>query len=255
MDIDVKTTPGRSTCLSCGRKKERSVMVKHGQHWTCKTCLSGGQATDVPAAHSKLRVLNLYAGIGGNRALWPGNILVTAVEKDVRVAAAYQKLYPNDVVICADAHNYLLKHYSKFDFVWSSPPCPSHSRMNFSTTAENKRYVDFTLYQEIILLQSFCNVKYVVENVIPYYTPLVKPDYQIGRHLFWTNCKLTQCHIPQLDGFIDMVRVGDKQKIMDWLGIHIEEKLYLSGKNPIQVFRNCVHPKIGLSIFNDAFGL
>lgn len=37
----------------------------------------------------KLRVLNAYAGIGGNRHLWPDDWQITAIELDPRVAAEY----------------------------------------------------------------------------------------------------------------------------------------------------------------------
>lgn len=180
--MDVKTTPGRSVCVACGRKRERQNMVKHGQHWTCKTCLSGGMVPVIEGDNlpqitgPKLRVLNLYAGIGGNRALWPAHISVTAVEYHPKVAAAYQKLYPLDKVILGDAHAYLLKHYSEFDFIWASPPCQSHSRMNYWKPVAKKRYPDMSLYQEIIFLKEMCRVKFLVENVNPYYTPLVPPD-------------------------------------------------------------------------------
>ena len=75
----------------------------------------------------KIRILNLYAGIGGNRRLWEGDIEVTAVEKDPKIAVIYQKNFPDDKVIVGDAHDYLLEHFKEFDFIWSSPPCPSHS--------------------------------------------------------------------------------------------------------------------------------
>lgn len=71
-----------------------------------------------------MKVLNLYAGIGGNRKLWE-DVDVTAVENNKEIAAVYQELYPNDKVVIADAHEYLLKHYTDFGFIWSSPPCPS----------------------------------------------------------------------------------------------------------------------------------
>ena len=78
----------------------------------------------------KLKILNLYAGIGGNRKLWEGHE-VTAVEFNPEIAKIYQDLFPNDKVIVGDAHQYLLEHYKEFDFIWASPPCPTHSRMNF----------------------------------------------------------------------------------------------------------------------------
>lgn len=255
MDIDVKKDNQRSTCIGCGRKRERKLMVKHGQHWTCKNCLTGEVAPESSQDPGRLKVLNLYAGIGGNRKLWPVNIQVTAVELDVKCAAAYKELYPFDNVICADAHNYLLKNYFRFDFIWVSTPCQTHTRMNFWTAQEKKRYIDLSLYQEIIFLRVFCKTKFVVENVNPYYTPLVAPDQQIGRHLFWANFKINKIHVPQIEGFMNLENVDDKKKIMDWLDIHYHKNIYFSGKNYIQVFRNAVHPLIGKSIFDDAFNL
>ncbi len=48
------------------------------------------------------------------------------------------------------------------------------------------------LYQEIILLQYFHrkNSKYVIENVKPYYKPLIEPTAKLHRHLFWSNFKI-----------------------------------------------------------------
>lgn len=48
-----------------------------------------------------MRVLNLYAGIGGNRKLWTG-CEVVAVENEQYIADAYKALYPDDEVIVAD---------------------------------------------------------------------------------------------------------------------------------------------------------
>ena len=86
-----------------------------------------------------MKILNLYAGVGGNRKLWPASCKVTAVEKDKKIANVYNKLYPDDTIITGDAHQYLLEHYSEFDFIWSSPPCQSHSRMVKATRHQNKR--------------------------------------------------------------------------------------------------------------------
>ena len=81
----------------------------------------------VSGSTSIVRILNLYAGIGGNRKLWGDSFHVTAVEYDEATAEVYRELFPNDTVIVADAHEYLLNNYKNFDFIWSSPPCPTHS--------------------------------------------------------------------------------------------------------------------------------
>lgn len=77
-----------------------------------------------------MKILNLYANIGGNRKLWGNEHEIIAVEIDPSIASIYETLWPNDKVIVGDAHQYLLDHFSEFDFIWSSPPCPTHSRIN-----------------------------------------------------------------------------------------------------------------------------
>lgn len=135
---------------------------------------------------SKLRVLNLYAGIGGNRKLWQ-DVEVTAVENVQHIADAYAKLFPEDTVVVADAHQYLLDHYREFDFIWSSPPCPTHSRARFWGWGEKRPvYPDMTLWQEILFLKHYCKTAWVVENVVSYYEPLIHP-LQLGRHYIWSN--------------------------------------------------------------------
>ena len=149
----------------------------------------------------KYKILNLYACLGGNRYKWDEvakdakiNIEVTAVELDPELARLYQERFPNDKVILADAHQYLLDHYKEFDFIWSSPPCPTHSRMRKTNTGEGERkskatYPDMKLYQEILLLEHFFKGKYCVENVIPFYDPLI-PAKKRDRNLYWTNFNL-----------------------------------------------------------------
>jgi DNA (cytosine-5)-methyltransferase 1 len=138
-----------------------------------------------------VKILNLYACLGGNRYKWGDDHQITAVEWDEELAKLYKERFPSDEVIVADAHQYLLDHYKEFDFIWSSPPCPSHSRArywsssNYDTTTKPV-YPDMTLYQEILFLKHYYKGKYVVENVIPYYDPLI-PAQKRGRHLYWAN--------------------------------------------------------------------
>lgn len=127
-----------------------------------------------------MNILNLYAGLGGNRKLWGDGHEVTAVEKTQAIADVYRAQYPNDRVILADAHQYLLNHHHEYDFIWSSPPCQSHSKMVKATRHKIRAYPDMALYQEIIFLQNFAKCKWVVENVKPYYEPLIKPTKVIG---------------------------------------------------------------------------
>ena len=142
----------------------------------------------------KYKILNLYACLGGNRYKWDevaDNLEITAVELDPEAARLYKERFPKDEVIVADAHQYLLDHYKEFDFIWSSPPCPTHSRVRYSQAKSNREnykaeYPSMMLYEEILFLDNFFEGKYVVENVIPYYEPLI-PAQKRGRHLYWTN--------------------------------------------------------------------
>lgn len=195
-----------------------------------------------------MKILNAYAGIGGNRKLWGDAHDITAVEYDPKIAAIYQDLYPNDTVIVGDAHEYLLRHYQKFDFIWCSPPCPTHSIINFTLNSIGVvRYPDMALYQEIILLQKFFKGKYCIENVKPYYDPLIQPQTS-GRHYFWANFQ-----IPPLTNRIkhqDMNGTnggGNKQKAKELLGFDLS-KYDCPGKE--KMLRNCVDPIIGKAILD-----
>lgn len=196
-----------------------------------------------------MKVLNLYAGLGGNRKLWE-NVQVTAIENNPKIAEVYKKLYPNDTVVIGDAHQCLLDHSEEFDFIWSSPPCQTHSRMAKATRHKLKRYTDLSLYQEIIYLQHFFKGHFVVENVIPFYNPLIEGK-KVGRHMYWSNFEIGNYVEAKPKNFINLSNVAGKNKLMNWLGIHYKENIYY-GKNhcPAQILRNCVHPNEGLSIFN-----
>jgi DNA (cytosine-5)-methyltransferase 1 len=104
----------------------------------------------------KPKTLNLFCGIGGNRKFWD-NCDVTAVEINPKILGVYQHFYPNDTVVLGDVHEYLLKHYSEFDFIWSSPQCQSHSsfRQNICVRYHGTLpvYADLKLYEEIIFLR------------------------------------------------------------------------------------------------------
>ena len=198
-----------------------------------------------------MKVLNCYAGIGGNRKLWT-DCEVTAVEYNKDIAAIYQDLYPDDTVIVGDAHEYLLQHYKEFDFIWCSPPCPTHSdirRCGVHRGQYESLYPDMKLYQEIILLKHFAptECKWVVENVKPYYDYLIPPNKILGRHPFWCNFAMRdykqnkRYNINAIDGTYPGTVYGfniDKCNV----------------KNRRKILRNMVDPQIGLHIYNNARG-
>ena len=202
-----------------------------------------------------IKILNGYAGLGGNRKKWSGNIEVTAVEIDPKIAKVYQNQNPNDTVIIGDVHEYLLKHFAEFDFIWLSAPCQTHSKMVKATRHKNKKYPDMSLYQEIILLKELFKGKYLVENVKPYYEPLIKPNKIMGRHIFWTNLDIPNFEVPSPKGFINKGTTAAANELKEWLGIHYEGNIYYKGNHcPGQVLRNCVHPDLGKHIF-DCLGI
>ena len=195
-----------------------------------------------------MRVLNLYAGIGGNRRLWGDEHQITAVELDPDIAAVYKDLYPNDEVIVGDAHEYLLKHYQEFDYIWSSPPCQSHSSFRFNIGVRYRGtepvYPDMKLYQEIILLSTHFDGLYVVENVKPYYDVLIKPTVELQRHYFWSNYE-----IPQAEFKGENLRTA---QIPDLEALHGVDLSRYKLSNKRQVLRNCILPDLGLHVFRHA---
>lgn len=190
-----------------------------------------------------MKVLNLYAGIGGNRKLWE-DVEVTAVENEQYIADAYQELYPTDTIVVADAHQYLLNHFQKFDFIWSSPPCPTHSRTSTSLKGYGiYRYPDMRLYQEIIFLKHFFKGDWVVENVISYYEPLIRPTTELDRHYFWSN-KTLENTIFTINRKHDVSR-ATKETLADYHRIALPE----GTKDQRKLLRNAVNPELGLHIF------
>lgn len=236
----------RHICILCKRKKNEGKMLRTRAHWSCLICVLDPVQRPTNQPSAGIRVLNLYAGIGGNRKYWTG-CHVTAVEINPKVAAAYKRLYPEDMVIIGDGHKYLIKNHKQFDVIWSSPPCQSHSLMNKWTRHDIKRYPDMDIYQEIIFLRSFFTGPWIIENVKPYYTPLIPPNKIMGRHYYWSNIKISDHENPILKNMI----TTQKETITDWLGINIKEKIYLHGNDHRQIYRNAVHPDTGLSIFKD----
>ena len=159
---------------------------------------------------------------------------MTAVELDPKIAAEYRRRFPEDEVVEADAHEYLLLHFEEFDFIWSSPPCQTHSRTNHFLKAQGKRrYADMRLYQEIVFLKTHFKGRWVVENVISYYEPLIIPQ-KVGRHYLWSNFVIPS--IPQ-----------PKQEIGCMNG------KYQRGHEKPLVERNATNPELGLHALRCAF--
>ncbi len=204
----------------------------------------------------KMKILNLYAGIGGNRKLWGDEHEVTAIENNPKIAKIYQDFFPNDKVIVCDAHQYLLEHFKEFDFIWSSPPCPTHSKLRKGLSINlgaKPVYPDMKLYEEILLLQGYFNGKWIVENVDSWYEALIKP-FKLSRHFYWCNFVISKKKTKNGKFSItgganwesgkEQVKRLEKEFDFDLSNYKINKQLAL---------RNCVEPELGLHIFNMAF--
>lgn len=204
-----------------------------------------------------MKILNLYACLGGNRYKWGNEHEVTAVELDQELARMYKERFPADNVIVGDAHQYLLDHYKEFDFIWSSPPCPTHSKVRFTQKNQDfykPEYPNMMLYQEIIFLEHHFEGKYVVENVIPYYEPLI-PAQKRGRHLYWTNFTLPTDIQERLNGKgIIGGQVNDEcNKLCEFHEIDLSS--YKGEQSKIKIARNLVDFEAGKTILDTALGI
>lgn len=198
-----------------------------------------------------MKILNLYACLGGNRYKWGEDHQITAVELDPELAKLYKARFPNDTVIVADAHQFLLDHYKEYDFVWSSPPCPTHSRARFARReTTSPEYPDMSLYQQVIFLDNWFEGKYVVENVIPYYEPLI-PAQKRGRHLYWTNFKL-----PGDLGERKAAIMESEDEVSKWCEFHEYDFRQYKGEQRIdKIARNLVDFEAGKTILETALGV
>lgn len=203
-----------------------------------------------------MKILNLYACLGGNRYLWGEEHEITAVELDPELARMYKERFPNDNVIIADAHQFLLEHFKEYDFIWTSPPCPTHSRIRFNQAKGRNddvykaEYPDMTLYKEIILLNNYFEGRYVVENVIPYYEPLI-PAQKRGRHLYWCNFTLptilSNRHVQVGTGTNEVKKLCEFHKI--------DLSTYKGEQRKDKIARNLVDYEAGKTILDMAMGI
>jgi len=142
----------------------------------------------------------------------------------------------------------LLENYKDFDFIWSSPPCPTHSdirRCGVHAGQYEALYPEMSLYQEIILLMNFApkTTKFIVENVKPYYEPLIRPIQTLHRHLFWSNFTI----LPR--------EFKDDRKHSDITGNSTVYEFNLDKydiKDKRKILRNMVNPEVGKYILQES---
>lgn len=154
-------------------------------------------------------------------------------------------------MIVGYAFSYVEKHFSEFDFIWMSPACPTHGQLRFNIGVKAKGYApvmpDMTLYAAIVFLQHHHEGLWVVENVIPYYEPLIPPTTKLQRHLIWANFE-----IPHRDFPAKGIRTRSKISDFDDVGVDLSQTRI---KNKRQVFRNMVDPEMGKHILDAAMGV
>jgi len=198
-----------------------------------------------------MKILNLYACLGGNRYKWSDEHKVTAIELDPELARLYKIRFPKDTVIVEDAHEYLLNNYKNFDFIWTSPPCPTHSKSRFARHESTKsEYPDMKLYEEILFLQHYFKGKFCVENVIPYYEPLI-PAQKRGRHLYWCNFLL-----PQILSNRKSISMECKNEVELWCKFHeIDLSSYKGEQRKDKIARNLVDFVAGNTILETALNI
>ena len=214
----------------------------------------------------KIKLLNLFSGIGGNTyTLNRDRFEVTHIEHNVEVAEECELQNPQDIVIMDDAWEYV-HDYDKYDYLWASPPCQTHTGLNNALHGQGRRRLpDFRLYALITYLKHFVKTPWVVENVKPYYQDLamIRPTAVLSRHWYWSNYNLigerykqnpfnvTNAR-PKKDGK-RMTSKEHRDKLQEYLGITLTKLRYIDGKNPSQILSNCVHPDEGKYLIEQAF--
>ena len=203
------------------------------------------------------KLYNGCAGLGANTHLISRErFSITHTEMFQKIADINQEIHKEDEVIVTDSYQYFQDHHEEFEAAWFSPNCQGHSRMVKATRHNVNKIPPLTdLYGLIIFLTHFYKGDWVVENVVPFYEPLIKPTLQVGRHLFWSNKPINNIEdVKRPPGFINNNNIKGVDELKKWLGLDFEGHVYYNGNHsPTQFLRNCVHPEIGKQIMNQIF--
>ena len=106
------------------------------------------------------------------------------------------------------------------------------------------------LYQEILFLEHYFKGKYIVENVIPYYEPLI-PAKKRGRHLYWANFPL-----PNTISIRDVRISSGTNEVKTLCKFHDYDFYKYKGKQPTnKIARNLVDYEAGKTILETALGI
>ena len=100
------------------------------------------------------------------------------------------------------------------------------------------------LWQCIIFLKWHCkDIKWTVENVIPYYTPLIEPTVNIDRHYYWSNFSIEKISI-------EKKQIHNRVTLKDLKDFDLTK--YPNIKHKRQVIRNQVDYEAGKHILECA---
>jgi DNA (cytosine-5)-methyltransferase 1 len=182
-----------------------------------------------------------------------GQNQITAVENDPKIAEIYKIRFPDDEVIMGDAYEFFHENMEFYDFIWASPPCQTHSRimkLNGNRT-ERIKLPDFRLYSLIVYLTNWFKGSWCVENVIPYYEPLIKPSIHLERHYFWLNKPIAKKRFEGINIWIRNEQEDHLKEIAKSVLIDYNLLNNLTKEKRIDVLRNCVHPYVSEYIFNE----
>lgn len=200
---------------------------------------------------TKPKILNLYSGIGGTIHKLNDYSNITNVDNNKIVLEINKRLHPGSTNILCDAKEYLIKNYRNFDIILASPPCQPNTRLNYTLNSQNiVRLPDLSIYEIVLFLEQFHKGLYMVENVISYFEPLIKPQI-LDRHFVWSNVKFKNIDMPNKFNLSS----SNIKYLENSLGINLGKTKGL-GKRKDQILRNCIHPGLGVQIIeqlNQAF--
>ena len=112
-------------------------------------------------------------------------------------------------------------------------------------TSYTTKYYSSDHYIEILFLKYYFEGKWVVENVNPFYDPLIKPTAKIGRHLFWSNFEIASIGFGDAD-----IHSGKREDLQSAHGFDISGYQFTIRKD--KILRNCVKPELGAHILRES---
>lgn len=145
----------------------------------------------------KIKILDLFCGLGGVARGFQTYLIENgidfeyhAVDINPRILLAHKIINPYSLTIKRDAYSFTDEELKKYDFIWASPPCETHS----IAILWKKEKPDMRLYELISKLYNL-GKPFIVENVKPYYNPPIKPTSKVCRHRLWSNLKITPINL------------------------------------------------------------